>query len=752
MNTCKNSDSLDCRIEKLLCEMTLEEKAALCGGEGLWHTKAVERLGLDSVMMTDGPHGLRKVMQENGQAVRVPATCFPTASALAASWNPDVLAAAADTIAAEAEAEDVSLVLGPGVNMKRSPLCGRNFEYFSEDPYLAGELASAYIQTMQKRGVGSCVKHFACNNQETRRFTVSANLSERALREIYLPAFELAIKEAKPAAVMEAYNRINGTHAAEAKWLLTDILRGEWGYDGIVVSDWEAVSDRVASLFAGLDLEMPDSLGNGKAEILKAVKEARISEEVLDTAVRRILNFILKYKREKPGAPRNAEKNYEAALCCARECMVLLKNDGMLPLAKGAPLAVIGEAKAIRIQGSGSSKVVGSPKNDALAAIEGKNGAPVTYVSFEDGVAAAVEAAKRCGRALLFLGLPESFEAEGADRKHMHLPDEQIKLFEAVSAAVPDCAVILTCGAPVELPFADSARALLLTYLCGDAAAEALSELVFGEQNPSGKLAETFPATLADTPAFLNFPGDGDECSYAEDIYIGYRYYDKRNLAVRYPFGHGLSYASFAYGDLSVSGATVRFTVKNTGDRDGFETAQVYAGKNAPTLSLPVKALCGFKKLFLRAGEEKTVEIELAERPLTYWSADERRYILPGGEYTVYVGASSADIRLSGKTTLKGDKPKTKPVDRNTLLVDVIRRECYAPIREIFAGAMLSNTDFEKQCAEYGCTEKNPVVRRRMGYALRQTFYFNPQFCEDTLQQTIKACNERLTEAIKEEI
>ena len=317
MNTCKSNDSLDCRIEKLLSELTLEEKAALCGGKGLWHTQAVERLGLDSVMMTDGPHGLRKVAEEDGKTVRVPATCLPTASALASSWNPDVIAAAADTIAAEAEAENVSLVLGPGVNMKRSPLCGRNFEYFSEDPYLAGKLASAYIQAMQKRGVGSCIKHFACNNQETRRFTVSANLSERALHEIYLPAFELAIKEARPAAVMEAYNRINGTHAPEAKWLLTDILRGEWGYDGIVVSDWEAVNDRVVSLLAGLDLEMPDSHGNGKAEILKAVKAGRIPEETLDAAVRRILHFILKYKREKPGAPRDAGKNYEAALRCA---------------------------------------------------------------------------------------------------------------------------------------------------------------------------------------------------------------------------------------------------------------------------------------------------------------------------------------------------------------------------------------------------------------------------------------------------
>lgn len=739
-------------IEALIREMTLEEKAALCGGDGHWHTNAIKRLGLDRAMMTDGPHGLRKVVQADGKTVQVPAACFPTASALAASWNPDVLAAAAGAIADEARAEGVSMVLGPGVNMKRSPLCGRNFEYFSEDPYLAGKLASAYIQAMQSKGVGSCIKHFACNNQETRRFTVSANVRERALRELYLPAFELAIKAAKPAAVMESYNRINGTHVSESKWLLTDILRGEWGYEGMVVSDWEAVNDRPASLLAGLDLEMPDSFGDGRTRIIEAVKDGHISEETLNTAVRRILNFIFAYAPDKDAAPRDPEKSYAAALRCARECMVLLKNDGMLPLAKGSPLAVIGGAKTMRYQSSGSSKVTGSPKNDALAAIERENGLPATYVSFEEGAEAAVKAARHCGRALLFLGLPESFEAEGADRRHMRLPDTQLEIAKAVALAVPDCAVVLTCGAPVELPFAEAVRSILLTYLCGDAAAEALAELLFGRQNPSGKLAESFPLSLSDTPAFLNFPGDGDECDYAEDIYIGYRYYEKRGVPVRYPFGHGLSYTSFAYRDLTVSGTAVRFTVKNTGPCDGFETTQVYAGQNTPKRALPVKALCGFQKLFLKAGEEKEVEIELSLRPLEYWDARERRYILPDGSWTVYVGASSADIRLRGALEIKGDAPGAKPVDRNTLLCDIMREECYAPVREIFAGAMLSNTDFAKLCGEYGCTEQNPALRPRLGFALRQAVYFNPEFSETVLQRTICACNERLFGHVKEDV
>lgn len=730
-------------IEAILDKMTTAEKANLCDGEGSWHTHGVERLGIPGAMMTDGPHGLRKRIQVNGEWTTVHSTCLPTASALAASWNREVAALAANTIAKEAVAESVSVVLGPGVNMKRSPLCGRNFEYFSEDPYFAGDFAAAYINAMQGNGVGSCIKHFAVNNQETRRFTVSANVAARPLHEIYLRAFEIAIERAKPEAIMESYNRINGKHAAESRWLLDDLLRKKWGFEGVVMSDWDAVNDRVASLEAGLDLEMPTSHGSGRDYILSALASGRIDEVLLDRSARSVLALAVK---ERPApVPVDRAAQHAAALACARECMVLLKNEkDVLPLAEGARIAVIGDAEHMRYQGSGSSKVVvESAVTDALAEMRKYTDA-ITHVPFTDGIDAAVEAAKACGKVVLFLGLPESAEYEGADRKTLALPKEQLELADAVLAAAAQSVVVLTCGAPVELPFIDRTDAVLLTYLCGEATAEAAAEILFGRTNPSGKIAETFPVRLEDTPSYLNFPGTFDNCDYTEGIYIGYRYYEKKKIPVLFPFGHGLSYTAFAYSDLSGDEDAVTLTVKNTGTRAGSEVVQVYMHDNAPSVSRPVKELCGYAKVALAPGEEKRVTIPVERRVYGFYDETCGDFYTRSGEYTLSVGASSADIRAELVVRVHGDAPKAVRVHRNTYFRDVILDERYAPARDIFAAAMLPNAARTPENEKFGITKDNPAVRRRMHYVLRQAVYNNPDCSEALIEETIAACNAAL--------
>lgn len=732
--------------EEIVDKMTTEEKANLCDGEGTWHTHGVERLGVDGVMMTDGPHGLRKMVLCDGKWSTVHATCLPTASALAASWNREVAALAAKTIAAEAKAEGVSVVLGPGVNMKRSPLCGRNFEYFSEDPYFAGSFAAAYIGAMQACGVGSCIKHFAVNNQETRRFTVSANVAPRPLHETYLRAFEIAIAESHPDAVMESYNRINGRHAAESEWLLDGILRKKWGYSGVVMSDWEAVNERVDSLCAGLDLEMPTSHGNGKRMIVDAVTRGDLPEEILDRSARRVLELALRRKPDAAPQRPDPAAQHENALRCARECMVLLKNGGALPLKHGERLAVIGNAENLRIQGSGSSKVaVERAATDALAELK-KYSDSIEFIPFESGIDAAVSAAKACDKALLFLGLPESFEAEGRDRTSMRLPAEQLELADAVIAAAKKTVVVLTCGSPVELPFADKADAILLTYLCGEATAEAAAEILFGKTNPSGKLAETFPLRLEDTPSYLNFPGEGDNCDYAEGIYIGYRYYEKKKLPVRFPFGHGLSYTEFAYEAVTGDASAVEVTVRNVGKVAGGETLQVYMAENKPAVSRPVKELCGYAKVFLAPGEAKRVKIPLDARVFSYFEPEIDDFYTPSGDYTLFVGASSADIRETLAIHVDGDAPRGVRIHRNTYFREVIRDGRYAPVRDLFAAVMLPKSENKPEYAGFGNTEQNPAVRRRMGYTLRQAVYFNPDCTEAAIQKTIAECNRILSE------
>lgn len=671
-------------VKEILAQLTPEEKAGLCSGEDLWHTKPVERLGVSSAMLSDGPHGLRtqKGKMEDIAEPResVEAVCFPTGSCLACSFDRDLMRRVGETLGGECRAEGVDVLLGPAVNSKRSPLCGRNFEYYSEDPFLTAKLAASFIQGVQSRGVGTSLKHFAANNQEHRRMSTSANIDERALREIYLAGFEGAVKEGKPWTVMCSYNRVNGVHASESRRLLTEILRDEWGFDGLVMSDWGAVNDRVKGLEAGLDLEMPGSGDVNDAKIVRALREGTLSAEVLDRGAERVLRLVQRAREAQKGtAPPVFDRNADsvAARRAARECMVLLKNDGrLLPLKRTEKVAFIGGfAEKPRYQGGGSSHVRPSRVVGALEAVRGK--ADVVFARGYDAsaehtsdklIAEAVEAAKSCAAAVVFAGLPESYESEGWDRKHMRLPDDQNRLIAAVCQAQPNTAVVLHNGSPVEMPWIHGVKAVLEAYLGGQESGGAVADLLYGDANPCGKLAETFPVKLSDNPSYLNFPGDGDECDYREGIFTGYRYYDAKERKVLFPFGHGLSYTEFAYRGLKPGASEiadtdplkVTVTVRNDGAVAGKEVVQLYVSACSPKISRPQRELKGFAKVLLQPGEEKTVEFALDRRSFAFYDPQRRGWRVESGEYEVQVGSSSRDIRLKARVRVNStdcDKP-----------------------------------------------------------------------------------------------
>lgn len=655
-------------IKKLIAEMTLEEKASLCSGLDFWHTKPIERLGIPSVMVGDGPHGLRKQAGEGdhlGINDSIVAVCFPAACATTSSFDTELVHEMGEVLGEECQAEDLSVLLGPAVNIKRSPLCGRNFEYMSEDPYLAGKMAAAYINGVQKWDVGTSIKHFAANNQEYKRMSCSSNLSERALREIYLPAFEEAVKAAQPKTIMCSYNKINGVYASENRHLLTEILRDEWGFEGYVVTDWGAVADRAKGIWAGLDLEMPGSGGYNDAKIVKAVQDGELDEALVDLAVARILKVIFSYVDYRhPEAVFDRDADHEKAVMVEKESAVLLENNGILPLLGNQKVAYIGEyAKKPRFQGGGSSHINVSKITSALEAAE-KKGRSVTYTKGfpfdkdEEDVAelvAAVEAAKAADVAVIFAGLPDVIESEGYDRKDMKMPACQNKLIEEVVKVQPNTVVVLHNGSPVEAPWADDVAAVLEMYLGGQGVGEACDSILYGETNPSGRLAETFPYHLEDNPSYLNFPGDGTDVNYAEDVFVGYRYYEKKNIPVRWAFGHGLSYTTFAYDNLKLSAEsmddestiTVFVDVTNTGKVAGKEVVQLYVGDKNGTSQRPVKELKGFKKVALEAGETKTVEITINARDLSYYHEGLGDWYAPSGTYGVYVGHASDDILLT---------------------------------------------------------------------------------------------------------
>ena len=680
-------------LKELISQMTLEEKAGMCSGLDFWHLKGVERLGIPSVMVSDGPHGLRKQDDKAdhlGINDSIEAVCFPPAVLSACSFDRELLETLGETVGDEAQATDLSVVLGPAVNIKRSPLCGRNFEYYSEDPYLAGESAAAFIKGVQSRHIGTSIKHFAANNQEFNRMSASSEVDERTMREIYLPAFETAVKKSQPYTVMCSYNKINGTYASENPWLLTEVLRDEWGFEGYVMSDWGAVNDRVEGLKAGLELEMPSSNGINDAEIVKAVQEGTLDEAVLDRAVERILNIVFEYVDNRKEQPLTLEKDHEFSQHVAEESIVLLKNEAVLPLEEQENVAFIGGfVKNPRYQGGGSSHVNSFKVTSVWDALAGKE--HVTYAEgfsadkdvYDEKLAAeAIETAKQADKAVIFAGLPESFESEGYDRKHMHLPECQDKLIEEIIKVQPNIIVVLHNGSAVEMPWVNNVKGLVEAYLGGQAVGQAEVNILYGNVNPSGKLAETLPIKLEDNPSYLNF-GDGDKVEYNEGVFVGYRYYDKKKMEVAFPFGYGLSYTTFEYSnvktdkDALTEGETLQVSVDvtNTGDRFGKEIVQLYVADKTEAIRRPEKELKGFEKVALNPGETKRVTFTLDKRSFAWYSTDIHDWYAASGTYEILIAASSRDIRLTKTIQWKSIQVLPLHLTMNSTLGELMKDE-----------------------------------------------------------------------------
>jgi beta-glucosidase len=665
-------ETFEQRAERLVSQLTLEEKASLTSGRDAWSTQPIERLGIPYIWVADGPHGLRRAPSTDtwGYGDQAPATCFPTASALAATWSRDMLYRVGQALGEEAQALGVNVLLGPGVNIKRSPLGGRNFEYFSEDPLLAGELAAAYIRGVQSRGVGTSLKHYAANNQETQRMFMNSRVDDRTLNEIYLTPFEIAVTEAQPWTVMACYNRVQGTYGSQSPDLLTRKLKQEWGFEGIVLSDWDAVIDRVEGLRAGLHLEMPGKPGHlTNREVAEAVRNGDLDEAHLDRMVTELLTIVL---RADAAAREDADQKLEAHHAFARqlaaEAIVLLKNDGgLLPLShdRHRNIAVIGEfAVQPRFQGNGSSEVK-PPRVDAFLDVmkaEYGEDADLHYAQgyrLDDDrdfslIPEATEVAASADAAVVLVGLPQQYESEGIDRTHIDLPPAHDRLVAELARVQENLVVVLTNGSAVAMPWVDEVPAIVESWLGGQAGAGAVADVVFGVVNPSGKLAETFPRRLQDTPSFFNFPGEVGEAVYGERIFVGYRYFEAREIEPLFPFGHGLSYTSFDYEGMTVSaretsdseGLEVTVSVRNTGEVAGKEVVQLYVSDPESSLQRPPKELKGFAKVALDPGESKEVRFTLASRDFSFYHPGHSRWIAESGAFEIAAGASSADIRL----------------------------------------------------------------------------------------------------------
>lgn len=681
------------KIREIISKMTLEEKASMCSGADFWHTKAVERLGIPASMVSDGPHGLRKQDQEGdhlGVNDSIKAVCFPAGCGTAASFNRELLVQMGETLGAECQAEGVSVILGPAVNIKRSPLCGRNFEYYSEDPLLASEMAGALIHGVQSRQVGTSIKHFLANNQETRRMSSDSRVDERTLREIYLAAFEGAVRKEKPWTVMCSYNKINGTYAAQNHKYLTEVLRDEWGFEGYVMSDWGAVNNRVEDLKAGLDLEMPSSMGANDRLIVGAVQSGELEESVLDTAVERILNVVFHYEENRDrSAEFDRDKDHEMARKVAQETIVLLKNEGVLPLAEKDEVVFIGKyAKTPRYQGGGSSHINSHKVTSAWDVA--KDMGNVTYVQgFDDKedktdeklLVEAVEAAKKTKAAVIFAGLPDAFESEGFDREHMAMPMCQNELIRQVAEVQPNTVVVLHNGSPVEMPWVGQVKGILEAYLGGQAVGGAVCDILFGKVNPSAKLPETFPLKLEDNPSYLSYIGEGDVVEYREGIFVGYRYYDKKKMDVLFPFGHGLSYTTFAYSNLRTDKEQMKDTdimkvsvdVTNTGKMAGKEIVQLYVADRESTVIRPVKELRDFAKVELLPGETKTVTFTLDKRAFAYYSVRIHDWHVETGVFDIMIGKSSRDIVLTKEVSVESTVELPFVYTTDTIMGDVLK-------------------------------------------------------------------------------
>ncbi|MFA6507098.1 MAG: glycoside hydrolase family 3 C-terminal domain-containing protein [Treponemataceae bacterium] len=761
-------------LKPLIAQMTLEEKAGLCSGQDHWHTKAIDRLGIPALRMSDGPHGLRKQTvggDHLGLKRSDPATCFPPAVTAACSWDPELVRSLAEAIGVECQAEGVDVLLGPGVNLKRTPLCGRNFEYYSEDPFLAGELGKAYVEGLQSTGVGASLKHFAVNNQEFERFLTDSVVDERTLRELYLTAFEKAVIEAQSATVMCAYNQVNGTYCSEHRQLLTDILKTEWGHEGFVVSDWGAVNERVDGVAAGLELEMPPGHYENDRKIVAAVREGRLPMPVLDAAVERILKTVFRLVGSRnPRIPFDPEKHHAAARAALRECVVLLKNDdGILPLKKSGSLAVIGGfAARPRFQGGGSSFVTPYRIENVLDELRKLAGGAVS-VSFAEGylmdppmtrycdnpftsaadtpepalIREAVEQAVRADKALVFIGLPETYETEGGDRTHLRIPEGHLRLVEAVAAAQPNTVVVLSNGAPIEMPWLSSVKAVLEGYLGGQASGGAIADILFGEANPCGKLAETFPAALRDTPSYLNVPGKTRKVEYREGLFIGYRHYEAKEIVPLFPFGFGLSYTEFSYEKVELDKKSmsdqetlsVSVTVRNVGERRGKEIVQLYVRDRESTMIRPNKELKGFVKIELEPGESKTVAIELGKRAFAYWSTEEKGWRVESGLFEILVGPSSASIALRAAVEVRRSDEHPRRYTRNSSVAECLAHPRGPELMKDLLAAVKTRFALSEGTSRYDQTLAGIPIRCSLAQ-------FGIAFTEGELQELLKKLNE----------
>lgn len=722
------------KIKDLISEMTLEEKAGILSGEDFWHTKAVQRLGIPEIMVSDGPAGLRKQELVDGALTTVPCTCFPSESLLACSWDTELMERVGRAMGWEARQEGVNVILGPGCNIKRSPVCGRNFEYLSEDPYLSGVIAGHLIKGIQANGVGTSLKHYIANNQEHRRLSVNAVIDERALREIYLKSFETAVKIGKPWSVMCSYNRVNGEYVCESSRLLTEILRNEWGFDGLVVSDWGAVNDRVECLKAGLDLEMPSSGMVNTQKIIDAVNNKELDLEYVDRSVERVLELVSKAVGVN-GAdiPDNIKAiNHKSAREIAGECIVLLKNEHkVLPFSKGEDIAFIGMlAKHTRFEGGGSSHVIPTRIESAYEEMCRLLGCSIPFApgydlssdAPDEGlINEAVKTASAVQKVVVFAGLPESNESEGYDRKHMEIPASHSSLINEICKVNPNVIVVLSNGAPVAMPWIDSTKAVMEGYLWGQAGAGAVCELLLGISNPCGKLAESFPVTLEHNPSYLNFPGEDDEVNYRESVFVGYRYYDRKKIKPLFCFGHGLSYTSFEYSSLKLDSQVFgideeiafSFRIRNTGYRPGKEIYQIYVGAVEGGAARPVKELRQFGKIKLLPGEEKEVCIKLDSSAFSHFCTAKQSFRVQKGDFDILIGASSEDIRLSARIKINSTDAVRKFYHKNSTIGDIqenpVGKKLFRELEEqypeafemIFNGMEDDGSDFKDKMVYY---------------------------------------------------
>ncbi len=759
------------KMKNLISQMTLEEKAGLCSGLDFWHTKGIERLGIPSEMVSDGPHGLRKQDQAAdhlGINDSIQAVCFPAGCATASSFDRDLVRKLGETLGEECQAENISTILGPAMNIKRSPLCARNFEYYSEDPLVSTEMAGALVHGVQSKHVGTSPKHFMANNQEYHRMTSSSEMDERTMREIYLASFEGMVKKEKPWTIMNSYNKLNGTYLCENKEMLTDVLRKEWGFDGYVMTDWGAMNERVEALKAGCNLEMPSCGGTTDAEIVKAVKNGELDEAVLDQRLEEFLNIIFRYEENRDQkAVFQLERDHGIARQVEEECIVLLKNEGnILPLSPDKKAAFIGKyAKAPRYQGGGSSHINSFKVESAMDAVKFCEKVKEENIIFAQGyddaedltdealLAEAVEAAKNAEIAVIFAGLPDNFESEGYDRKHMRMPDCQNRLIEAVAEVQPNTVVVLHNGSPVEMPWIGKVKAVLEAYLGGQAVGGAVVNVLYGNANPSGHLAETFPIRLQDTPCYLNYGGEHDKSVYSEGVFVGYRYYASKDMEVLFPFGHGLSYTTFAYSNLSVGKEkmtesetlTVTVDVTNTGEIAGKEVVQLYVAPKGGTVIRPVRELKAFEKIELAPGETKNVQFTLDRRAFAYWSTQIHDWHVESGEYEIQIGRNAQDIVLSHSVAVESEVHIPKVFDLNSTMGEILADPKGKAVLEqamaSMAGAEEAQAMGEEAQGDGGAINSEMMAAMMEGMPLRQLISFVPGVTKEALNQLLMALN-----------